>query len=1402
MVSSCNKITVQVRSLLLASSFLIWLTACEKADDKANLVRSDESQATFLVDSAGGEGELLNTDTHSLWQIPISSSFSFMVCLKDRANGESLRGQRFLVEKGEDGTQITPDQPSDINGCIKWREEVPFNFFAKRSARLPLQRYILGQGIYTGRVEVKLAINPWALGSHSRDGGEAVVFMRDQILPQSQLAKPDRMQSVLNGDMHGSADLWIQSLDVTSIRRKSYSDGQVIDLSFEIKPKIRVQNMNGGVEFFELKSGSFDVVAHLIATETGSGQSERTLLTPDKLQASARVIDGSMIITTRTSLERRVSFGNLELVLKLIPKGIGSLNSLNEFEGIFELGDVHELGRGPNGLLSLACRNSESSCSMIQALDNTTNFDKLRAEGYGLKNEPFIFTNLKLRFASVQPGETATQRNVMYTASTCIRDRWTGQDMAETPFLIEYLDDKGQPIPGRSQTRATNEEGCLNWDSTIFHKYYQPERLFWHEVRISLVSGVKKSLRFALNPWDDKFTFGWDEREFSKEFIQNVQNRKKIPSRFFLSHFGYHAIRFLYNIDRFMELEVKKTVLMELYPRVLRYSGIINARQQTESLRDGIYLMKIAIQKDYLDPADRGRLIKNKRDNIPSAMIEELGGAVSRKEYITTSTQLVRVVDGDIIHPVELTMRDLRLMRVRSNFLIQLETIDEKLVQAHGVLRDQFRKDLEALAAKRAHLNELTPEDREIFLRQSAEKRKQKLESAFFVLKERLESSQPSLDNMDLMLEDDVMAPLKSALDTNDFTEVKFPSNEDFDLNHFIEKDSGLEKRSFVGPVIYLSNGYSDSVRATDNLDEARCNEPDPADLTRKGLAAQSSEAKPPLALQSNEKIMSSAAPLDEESETAYKWEELKLFLANEKDIAGSRQNNAYRFSKYYGSLKHLCSKSVDDIINREKEMNQFYRENMPALASVYNFVSLHNLDFVSLGEERMTKLDTQCTGSVASCLQTTSERSIQTQSLLNYLKYDAEARLRSHAPWAKDDQLEKLGRMNSKKGLAPAVLPEVVFSPIGSSTSNYTMCALLAGRIEERLQSATEDVRYKSWFNWLLASPIRTPGYVTELIFRDCMLSTYSDDSALWVEDKLRVNETGKYTFLGGLQLNLNVGESFSLGRSNSWGTSFNLMDTIDGPMVVGGAAIGAMIGGPPGALIGGGIGIAANQVADMLKPLSISRSSSMSNSDGTSVSQSTYLVAQIARFNLEITKYQTCRVARLNPEHALRMTTESLDLDPKLAELVARGLFICSDEIHKNPVKVEESYFYFTQHFTEGDMLDQADLYNHPWLLAMRGVREFATFVSFTNSQEVLNLSNFTKGVFTPEKRPLGWPLAHMEKTYRKMLPTFPGLYTIVDSTEKNTNYPLAERLSTVDEDINSEVHCKLNAEGYCEK
>jgi hypothetical protein len=1372
------------RFVTLLGAVGLMAAACTKPDT-VDSDKKSSAQASFVIDRAGGSGALSTLNTKSTWDVPLSAHYSFYVCLNQRASGDKIKGQKFLIENPLTQTRIEPEGPTDNNGCLKWKEEISFNHFAKRSYRIPVTRKVIGQGVNTGSRELNLAVNPWALGSQKRDSGEDVVFLQNVTLPTHQLVAPQDAMKALSGEHSGAAELWVQSVSVRSLKRQDFDDGIVLDLTLSMNPRVKMWNLNGELGYQNITSGEFDVIAHLVAVDVGSGQNKKVILTSGEVTGQGLVRDGQLTASIRTSLEKRVNSGNLELVLKLIPRGLAG-RSLKEFEGIFELGRSNALSGNSSGVLAQACREEKPSCQMTSYLAQAENFETLKNQGYAFKNDPFIFGTLKPRFASVLPGETATRRTVAYTASTCITDRFTGERVADMPFVIEYLDENDKPIPDEVYRKSSDETGCLSWDAKIFHKYYEPEELFWKRVRISRENGTSRILRFALNPWDDKFTFGWDEREFSKEFIQSVQSRKKIRSRFFLDSFGYHTVRFLYEIDRFMELEVKKTILIDLRPRVLRYSGIVNARKQTEPLRDGFYLLKVGIQKDYLDTAERGVVLQGPiRPNQTPAQGAAVANAmkdVPKREFITTRTALVRVVDGHMIHPLELTMRDLRLMRTRSNFMIQLETVDERLLQTNQVLREMFQKELEKMGQRREEFSNMTPEEVQTKLAERASELKGKLENAFFYIRERLQSESPIIDKFEL--EPNLLEPIKQALGVNDFTEMNSPSDDDMDLNLFIEKDSGLERRSFVGPVIFLSNAYSDSVRATDNLDEAKCPVPQ---LTTPAAGSGPAELQSP-----------------------FKAEEWALFRQAEEKATSQRQNNAYRFSRYFGALTHLCHKNVDDLIERERVARGMYEEHMPAVASIFNFVSTYNLDFLSLRNEDLWRIRPDCQGtSLKECAQPVRSN-VTPANTVTML----EQRFKQFRPY-----MRGYGRTSGSElretSWTESDLDRLFFGE-DSKDQAFGLCSLMASLTAERLKKVSSAQRHSGWISRTLGDIGNAEESIARQVFLACATEAGRKRPTILVDERLRVYETGEYTFQGGLQVNLNVGDSFSVNRADSRNGSIGLDDAI----VVAGTGIGFLMGGPPGGVIGAGVGALSSFFLKAIKPLKLSMGNSLSSSDGTSVSQSTYLVSQIAKFNVELKKYERCRILKFDGDFTDSLSSR-LSLSPQAKRLLARGLFVCQGALNdksNRPLSVEETYFYFTQHFTEGDMLDQADLYNHPWLLSLRGVREFAVFADSIKAQEVVSLGNFGGGLVNPQSRGLAWPLGHMAKTYRQILPSFPGLYTVLkpgehitEPAEANANgqgqldprlFQPGVPMPMTDSDINAEIKCTLGSNGRCQE
>jgi len=1431
--------------LPIAASALL-LVGCTKADQKPDGVNGNEGtegSASFRVTSLSGDGTVLqvpatttdvttNLTYASIWKVPREASFRFTACIDDRATRKAAIGHQFAVEIPGSRQRIADVPPTTGEGCFSWHESVPFTYFVKRSKWVTLERDIIGIGLHSGRHRVKVAVNPWAVGQGARDSGDEFRFLRDKPLHPSLLIPAVNADAALSGEALGQDQLYVGDVDIQTIRMGEESSGTLIRLNISMTPKIRFESQEGVPSFKSVKSGDFYVIAHLVLSNTGPKLNERVILTSpgesSELQTkhqdlgvvgTGRVIDGKLVAHVSTWVRGRMPQGNLELVLKVIPKGIRGLSAA---EGIYELGTFRNLSSKFSGELSKNCRE-DGPCDMAAYLKAATNFEEMRQRNYGADNSPYLFDRMHLRFAQVEPGETTTQRTVTYSASTCITDAFTGERPVGLPFIITYKE-TGEVI----SDRKTEEDGCLRWSSSIFHKYYQPEQFIPRTVVISKSSGFSRPMRFYINPWDDKFTFGFDEREFRPEFWKGLLERKKIPSRFFLAAFGYHTVRFQYNIDSLMALEVRKTVLMELDPRVLRYSGIINARKMTEPLRDGIWLMKVGIQKNYLDPAQAGIHIDAVKDaqseidfNKPPEKSEKyirtvgengaantedpkrarqrlrkLGIDVPQREFISTQRALVRSTDGVIIQPVEFTMQDLRMMRVRSNFLIELQPVDERQLQVENVLRGNFSKYLDGLEKQRKERNSLLGKHKvEDFDQQKIwdqedqrtnkviDERRNQTRILFDQLSSQLRTSNSSgvsLEPFSLSSEQleyfnrmsdgafesvSIKERLENNLSTNDFTTIKLPPCTEIDCDRFVEmgenpddvgpKGPGLARRTFVGPVIFLSNAYKDSVRATDNLDEAKCG---------------------------------SRVQFDDERERELDEFRRKLFSEADDKISKVRENTLYKFSEYFGSLRHLCKTHVDDLIEREEKYKFIYETNAPAVGSIYNYAQAFSMNILSLADEKPKAVDfsaesfERCGFDLTKCMLETTDFWVPVNKALGWINTNLShaggvlsavkswitgTRDVKNSPWTVDD------------------LRQSLFKSRNEDSRRFAACALVSANMAESLKSNGARVMI---FDALTFIPVaKLYSRLQTEIMESCLKNHVSP---IYFDEKLRVFKTGEaddsYVFLGGYQMNINVGQSFSVGRSDGYSWSAG----VEGTDFVGTA--GGVAGGL-GRLGVAGMTTASNAISpisNLLKPFSIKAgvSTSLASSDGTSISESTYLVAQIAKFRVRLDEYERCLVLNFSKEFMRTLELQGvISYNPRLYGNV-RSLFVCEGVRHSKPRYIDEMYFYFTQHFTEGDMLDQADLYNHPWLLALRGFRDFGSFISLIRKQESISFWETTKNIFTTKQRSVDWPLAHLRDTYKKIVPSFPGFYTVLNSSEGLTEFPL--EMTKDDPDMNFEV------------
>ena len=222
-------------------------------------------------------------------------------------------------------------------------------------------------------------------------------------------------------------------------------------------------------------------------------------------------------------------------------------------------------------------------------------------------------------------------------------------------------------------------------------------------------------------------------------------------------------------------------------------------------------------------------------------------------------------------------------------------------------------------------------------------------------------------------------------------------------------------------------------------------------------------------------------------------------------------------------------------------------------------------------------------------------------------------------------------------------------------------------------------------------------------------------------IERRFHIKETGRYYFLGGKSMNINVNQDVKISTGLRVARSFGFrpLRAINGVLESGKMFITSKIL----SLFVGSFDFSYNMQRDK------------SYNEGTGITNGTYLVMQNADVDVEITRFEQCLSVRWDPRFAEKYHTQGIDfLNSYFSEDLVSALYLCSGEIEDTPIGVRENYYYFTQHFTEGDMLDSSDVHNHPWLLALRGVREFRAFMlaiqSYKQEGDKKNSSRLYKG------------------------------------------------------------------------
>jgi hypothetical protein len=526
------------------------------------------------------------------------------------------------------------------------------------------------------------------------------------------------------------------------------------------------------------------------------------------------------------------------------------------------------------------------------------------------------------------------------------------------------------------------------------------------------------------------------------------------------------------------------------------------------------------------------------------------------------------------------------------------------------------------------------------------------------------------------------------------------------------------------------------------------------------------------------------------------------------------------------GSSDDLANVQIKDLEDLQKETERKYRLEKKYESLLFNYTDRFNLDFVSLAyrEEKLKAITVDTKERLLNechlenfekdCLRTAKRNNLGYNKLMRYLRFNnlnsqvlkgfnfnevqKIQNIIEEAPIVSinrrgvktvDQDFDKFGRQDLKN---------LIRKGETSRSLAYRMCYYFT------FHNYNEMVKGK----W---GPYQMPGNSRRAkpvplnqanrqdlidVFQDCAKKASKNFTDIFrINRQFRVHEIDRddTRFVTGKSLNMNVGSNFGFSKSHSLDTGISAGGS---PTKFLDSALRGLDKWIPGASFVSGL------VSSLIN---IDFRSSAGYRDaagtGTSISTGVYLVVQRATFDIFFKKFELCSSIRIRPEYIedtiYPRIFKNIENDAYKAA-ATRGLFICNGDIQSSGNTAQREYFYyFAQHFTAGDMLDDQDLRNHPWLLLLRGERDYLNFIERIKAyrpedkelaEDPIKLANLYKPIAKMgledatyfDNNPangisLGaFPIDQLIDAYKNVLPTFPGIYNLRPNKEEYPPYP----------------------------
>ncbi len=640
---------------------------------------SDESLATFSLKEVSAVLAPGKMDPN--FNIVTSNILNYTLCLQDKRTLEPVIGHSFKVE----GPGIAKDLTTNSSGCLVWSEERPYNFFGS-SLYVAQERTVTATGVHSGTRTLKFAINPWRQELFIID-----LKYHPDALAERDLVASEKAEEALNAKVKvpvWADDFTIQTTDVgasTKLRQ--------IQVRGELTPKAYMMNIAGSYTPYTFLKGIFKLHFYFVA-ETKEGKKFIVLeVRPNEnIRMENSKLKFSMIVDAPQSFQQ----GELKLALQLIP--VEAPPSLTEYDGIYSLGASDKLVGIFAPKLMKDLNNVNSDYNIANYLDNafTASGQKMKLDS--AKNQVSLVDASLAEIKSLDLISTTSflitkdhdgfkiqadakfqhadkqnfDRDLKFTACMTKAD---GLPLIGKSFQVKSF--TGVQIP--AMTTTNENKGCIDWTERFKNlNYYDFEIPKAGSVTIMSDDGDALKLNVAIDPLNNEKPLldlrVQSERQQYETIIKNSSHFKMNLSLNDVSIIPKADA--LYSIDKTLNLDTTQAFSLD-------FKGVKVQRNdrtddtQFEPIKDGYYLLRVALQKDYIDYLDLATCKKPHYD--PDHKVDGC-----ERQHISTTQKVVEFEGGHIKNGtyINLFFSDWRFRKTINNILVEFYPMDTQKLRA------------------------------------------------------------------------------------------------------------------------------------------------------------------------------------------------------------------------------------------------------------------------------------------------------------------------------------------------------------------------------------------------------------------------------------------------------------------------------------------------------------------------------------------------------------------------------------------------------------------------------------------------------------------------------------------------------------------------------------------------